>query len=176
MANWVSSPWNRPHLSENSCCFKPAVPLGWNYPKKFFFFRSTRWVNFNSRYMSIKKNIYYLNLYDVVKSREINIFWWFYKLLKSRNSPCNRTQNPAPVVTFWRGRSSLFASNPANSANLARKMICVWKLDELASVEWCSHVSFLVFYSEICPKQTVISMGCRPARAARGFSPPDDEV
>ena len=142
-----------------------------------FFFRSTRWVNFNSRYMSIKKKIiYYLNLYDVVKSREINIFWWFYKLLKSRNSPCNRTQNPAPVVTFWRGRSSLFASNPANSANLARKMICVWKLDELASFEWCSHVSFLVFYSEICPKQTVISMGCRPARAARGFSPPDDEV
>lgn len=115
--------------------------------------------------MSIKKrnNI----LFDVVKSREINMFWWFYKLLKSRNSPCNRTQNPAPVVTFWRGRSSLFASNPANSANLARKMICVWKLDELASVEWCSHVSFLVFYSVICPKQTVISMECWPA--ARGF-------
>ena len=36
-------------------------------------------------------------------------------------------KHPAPVVTFWRGRSSLFASNPANSAGTGD--------DELASVE-----------------------------------------
>ena len=39
-------------------------------------------------------------LFDVVKSREINIFWWFYKLLKSRNSPCNRTQNRRLLSPF----------------------------------------------------------------------------